>query len=119
MPVANVDDLTGTGMPAQLAQELGGPVSKLTGVGTTQSGAAVVLSRNTELNPGGGTTAFVLPSSAKVMQSYMFNNQQSTTGTVFVPSGHTLNSVANASVTVAQFATAIVWQYKPKNWTFK
>jgi hypothetical protein len=49
----------------------------------------------------------------------MVNNQQSTTALVFVPSGHTLNSVANASVSVAQYASAIIWQYKPKNWTYK
>jgi hypothetical protein len=119
MPVADQDDLAGYGVAAQLSSLLGAVPQKTTGVGTTQSGAATLISRMTELNPASSNTAFVIPTDAKIMNPYFVNNQQATTALVFVPSGHTLNSVANASVSVAQYASAIIWQYKVKNWTYK
>ena len=119
MPIATADALTGFGMPAQLAALMGGNPSALTCAGTTQSGAAVVKSRNTELVTGSGTTAAVFPSTVGIMEAYFVTTQSATTGLVFVPSGHTLNGTANASVSIAQYATAIIWQYKYKNWTYK
>ncbi len=119
MPVAHVDDLTGFGFSAQQSELLGGVTIKITGVGTTQTGAAVVTSRGAELNPAGGASAFVFPTTVKLFQPYYLVNPQSTAALVFVPSGHTLNGTANASVSISQNATAIIWQYKPKNWTFK
>jgi hypothetical protein len=122
MPIANTDDLTGLGFSAQDSELLGAPVAKINGAGATlQSAAAVILSRAAELNPAAVTTnSFVIPSTAKVMNPYFLTNQQGTnTAYVFVPSGHTLNGNANGSITIATGASAIIWQYKPKNWTNK
>ena len=119
MALVDSDDAIGFGFAHAQASLIGDVPAKITGVGTTQTGAAVLTSRGSELNPGASATAFVLPSNAKIFAPFMVNNQQTTTALVFVPSGHTLNSVANASVSVAQYASAIIWQYKPKNWTYK
>lgn len=116
MPLSTADSFTGFGVPAQLANLLGANASLLNCVGTAQSGAAVVLSRNTELNTSGGATAAVFPSDAGVMQPYFIVNPDATTGLVFVPSGHTVNGSLNGSVSIAQNKAAIIWQYKPKFW---
>ena len=118
MPEATGDDLTGFGFSSQQAALLGAQPNKTTGVGTAQSGAAVLISRMTELNPASSNTAFVIPTDAKVMNPYFLTNQQSTTALVYVPSGHSLNGTSNASVSVAQNKSLIVWQYKSKNWTY-
>jgi hypothetical protein len=120
MVVALNNDLTGLGVPVQLAELIGAPVNALTCTGTSQTTGATVISRNTELVTAASSTAAVLPSTAKVMNPYFFTNQQTTAGLVFVPSGHTLNGTVNLAVTVAaNGGSAIVWQYKVKNWTFK
>ena len=117
----NVDDLTGIGVSAQHSELVGQTVVKVTGAGATvQVGAATITSPGAELNPTGATAnSFVLPSTAKVFQFYYLTNPQSTAAIVFVPSGHSLNSVANASLSMAQYASNIFWQYKPKYWTYK
>lgn len=124
MPVATADALTGLGVPAQLAAILGGNPSQLTCVGTTQAGAAVVKSTNTELLTAGGATACVIPALAEVMVPYVFTNPTSTAGLIFVPLGHTIitntASTLNGSVGGAggllQNKSAVLWQYKPKFW---
>ena len=122
MPMATTDALTGLGMPAQLANLIGGNPNLQAGTGTTQTGATVIKSRNTELNPASSSTAFVFPSNVAVMEPYFLVNVQSTAGVVFVPSGHTIVSGAgvatNGSVSISQGKAAIVWQYKVKNWAY-
>lgn len=118
MPVATSDALTGFGMPPQLAALLGGNPSALTCVGTAQTGAAVIKSKNTELVTAGGATACVFTSGVGVMEPYFFTQASSTSGLIFVPSGHSLNGSANASLTLAQYKGAIMWQYKLKQWTY-
>lgn len=119
MPIATADALTGLGTPAQLAAVMGANPSALTCVGTTQSGAPIVRSRNTEFVTAGGATAAVLPVGAGIMEPYFVTNQATNnTALLFVPSGHTLNATANGSVAIAQAKSAIVWQYKFKNWCY-
>lgn len=118
MPIATQDALTGLGMPAQLASRLGGNPVLTNGAGVAQGTATILKSRNTELNPSGGATGFIPPSDASVMEPYFLTNQQSTGAVVYVPSGHYLNSSQNASVSVAQYKTVLLWQYKPKYWTY-
>ena len=118
MPIASADDLTGLGMPAQLAELMGGNPSALTCVGTAQTGAAVVKSRNTELVTAGGATAAVLPTSAKIANPFFVTTQSATTGLLFVPSGHSVNGSLNGSISIAQGKAAIVWQYKKSNWCY-
>lgn len=114
------DSLTGLGMPPQLAASLGANPAKISGIGTTQTGAAVLISRNVELNSQSTATAFVPPSTAAINEPYFLINSQSTTALVYVPSGHTLSSVtsggSNGHVSVAQNTSCIMWQYKPKFW---
>ena len=122
MPTANTDDATGFGFSAQQSQLIAAPVAKIIGAGATlQSAAATITSRAAELSPAAVTTnSFVIPTDAKVMNPYFLTNQQGTNSAyVFVPSGHTLNGTANGSVVIATGAAAIIWQYKPKNWTNK
>lgn len=119
MPMATADALTGVGVPAQVANLLGANPSTLTGAANnTQTGAAILKSRNTELNPGASTNSFLPPPTAAVMEPYFLVNLQSTTANLFVPVGHSLNGSLNASVAVAQNKSVIFWQYKPKNWTY-
>jgi hypothetical protein len=126
MPVADANDTIGFGFSPQQSELIGAVVSKLNGAAATlQTGAAVILSRNTELNPAAVTTnSFVLPSVAKVMNPYFLVNSSATPGFVFVPSGHTLvtggnAATANGSVSVGAETSVIMWQYKPKFWTSK
>ena len=124
MPMATSDALTGLGMPAQLASMLGANPNVATGVGTTQSGATVIKSRNTEVSVASSSTAFVFPSSVGVMEPYFMvnNSATATSALVFVPNTHTIvgpsGATANGSVVIAQFKASIIWQYKPKNWCY-
>lgn len=118
MPSA--DSLTGFGMPGQMAELIGANYSLLNTSGATvQTGAAVVLSKNTELNVAGVTAnSAVLPVGAGINQAYFFVNPDSTSASVFVPSGHTLFSSLNGAVVVAQNKAVIMWQYRPKFWAY-
>jgi hypothetical protein len=119
MPVGTADMFTGLGVPAQLADFLGANPNLQNGTGTAQTGATVIHSRNTELNPQSGATAYIFPSTAEIMVPYFLNNQQTATALVFVPSGHYLNNSQNSDLTIATGASAIVWQYKKSYWTYK
>ena len=126
MPVADANDTIGFGFSPQQSELIGAVVSKLAGAAATlQTGAAVILSRNTELNPAAVTTnSFVFPSTAKVMNPYfLVNANASNPGFVYVPSGHTLvtggATTANGSVSVGVESSVIMWQYKPKFWASK
>src|SRR5882672_7742058 len=130
MPVATADALVGLGLPEQLAQLLGGNPNVLTCVGTTQATTtAIIKSTNTELITAGGANACILPATpdnVNVMVPYNIVNPTATLGLIFAPSGHTMNTGAalvlngnvNAATGLAQFKSCLVWQYKPKFWTF-
>lgn len=117
MPVASADALMGLGLPAQLAQLLGGNPSQLTTAGTTQGTAVIIKSTNTELLTAASQTGALLPISpdnANVMIPYMVANPTATTGVLYAPTGHTINGAA--SVNVAQNKHVMAWQYKPTKW---
>lgn len=120
MPVASADALAGLGLPAQLAQLLGGNPSQLTTTGTTQGTAAIIRSTNTELVTAASQTGAVLPSSpdnSNVMVPYNIFNGTATTGVLYVPTGHTLNGTLNGTLNIPSTnKSVIVWQYKPKFW---
>lgn len=123
MPMATADALTGLGMPAQLANMIGANPNNQTGTGTTQTGATVIRSRNTELTAASSSTAFVFPTNVAVMEPYFLINSSgtATSALVYVPSGHTIisNGVgANGACTIAQNKSAVIWQFKPKNWAY-
>lgn len=118
MPVADSDNLMGLGLPAQLANVIGARPNALTAAGTSQGAAAVMKSRNTELVTGASATGAIPISTAPLMEPYFITNQAATTAKVYVPSGHYLNSVQNASVDVAQYKSIIFWQYKKNYWTY-
>jgi hypothetical protein len=126
MSVADGNDLIGVGFAPEQATLVGAVPNKLNGAAATaQTGAALIISRNTELNPAAVTTnSFVFPSTAKLFNPYFFiNSSTSVPGFVFVPSGHTLvtagATTANGSVSVGVEASVIMWQYKSKFWTSK
>lgn len=118
MPTA--DALTGFGMPAQQAAQLGGNPITINGLANaTQTGAAVILTKNVELNPGSTTNSFIFPATSGIMEPHYFVNQAVTAANVYPPVGHTMNGTLNAAATCAQHASLIVWQYKPKFWASK
>jgi hypothetical protein len=118
MPVASADDAAGFGFSAQQSELIAANPSLLTCAGTTQATAAVIKSRNSELSPAASQTGAIPPSTAKVMAPYFLNNQQSTTAVVYVPVGHYLNSVLNASVNLVQYKSIILYQYKKGYWAY-
>jgi hypothetical protein len=125
MAVADGNDLIGVGFAPEQAGLVGAVPNKLNGAAATaQTGAALIISRNTELNPAAVTTnSFVFPTTAKLFNPYFLVNSSATPGFVWVPSGHTLVSggatTANGSVSVGASASLIMWQYKSKFWTSK
>ena len=131
MPSANGDDLIGVGFAPEQATLIGAVPSKLSGAAATaQTGAALIVSRNTELVPAAVTTnSFVFPSTSKIMNPFFLVNSSATVPAfVFVPSGHTMvgpgaAATANGSVsigaTTATANTAVIWQFKYKNWAMK
>lgn len=63
--MARVKNLMGCGAPAAQAQATVGKVGTVTGVGTTQTGAALLAYDINNLVTAGGATAFILPSVAQ------------------------------------------------------
>jgi len=114
------DALMGLGMAAQSAEQLGGnPVITVGAANASQTGAAVIISKNTELSPGSTTNSFIFPAGAGIFDVHFFHNEQATTANVYPPVGHSMNGVANQAATCAQHASLLVWQYKPKFWASK
>ncbi len=107
-------DLTGLGMAPELASELGHTASTLVCLASsTQTGAAKVLTKNVELTAASASlNSAILPSSAKVGNSYLFFTSTSTSAVVYVPVGDYLNASQNAGLTIAQNKGAMMWRYK-------
>jgi hypothetical protein len=119
MPLGTYDSLMGFGFPGEQAAILGANTQlALQGVGTAQTGAAVLLSRSVELIPVTNQTAYIMPSTIGINEPvFLFNNAASAvTALVFCPSGGTMSGSSNGSISVAQDKGAIVWQYKKGFW---
>lgn len=110
MPQAT--DLTGIGVPPEVARELGNQANTLTCAGTTSGTAATIKTTNTELSAASNQTGAIFQSSTKVGTPYYFFCSSSTSAVIYVPTSSYLNGVQNGTLTVAQNASAIVWQYK-------
>lgn len=96
-------DLTALGLHPALADRLGLEIETLAGVGTSQSGAAAINKPITLGTTASGQTAFVLPSSAELLEEFEFTNTSSTAALLFPPSGGAINGGStNASISVAQ-----------------
>lgn len=114
-------DLMGLGMAAPLAGRTGHPPkTTLAGVGTTQTGAAIITTTNTVGTTTGGQTAFILPTKASapaIAKEYYFVVSSSTSGLVYpAADGSTLNGSTSASVTVAQNKLTIFWMASNGEW---
>lgn len=116
---ANTTVLMGLGLPGEVADLIGADYSLTVGSGTAQVGAKVILGDNAELNVSAGQTAVLLPANQQVAEAIFAVNTSgtATTALIFVPPGHKLNGTTNASFSLAQFKSAVLWQYKFQNWT--
>lgn len=111
------DALMGHGMPPHQALDLGGNPKSLTATGTTQGGAAKVLTKNTEILTSSSQTGVVIPAGAQVMNPYYFFNKNSDSAVIYAPVGDTLNGAASTTgLTLAQNKAAILYQYKKGAW---
>ena len=115
MPQAT--DLMGVGMSAELARELGNTPNVVTCAGTTLGTATTIKTTNSELSASGSATGAVLPTSAKIGTPYFVFVSSSTSAVVYVPSGSTLNTVTDDTLTLAQKKSAILMQYKRNAWS--
>ena len=124
MSIGTQQALMGVGMAGEQASLIGADPWKGTGTGTSQTGATVLLTDNAELSVSSGQTAFIFPggstTNGAILNDWWITNQSATatSALIFVPSGHYLNSSLNASLTLAQYKSAILWQYKYKYWTY-
>jgi hypothetical protein len=111
-------------MGTELSCQLGNKAATLTGVGTTQSGAAVLtmVSADTganawNLQPNSGNTAYVMDAGAPVGYTFMAFNPQSTTALIYPESGGTIQGgSANASYSIGQNITALFWKLSALTW---
>lgn len=115
MPQAS--DLTGLGVPPQVASALGNQATAVTCAGTAQTTATAILSHLAELTAASSQTGAILPATALVGTPYYVFSAASTSAVVYVPSGHYLNGSQNAGLTVAQNKGAVLIQYKKNYWT--
>ena len=116
--MATETDLAGLGLPPFLAAKLGYQFSNIIGVGTTQSGAPTILSKNVTVQSATGASAVILNPNADVGTQYWVANPgtigSATSALVYVPVGHTLNNGTNAIInqpyTLAAYSAVILWQ---------
>jgi hypothetical protein len=117
MPTA--DDLTGLGMAYELAALLGNQPANLTATGTTQSTAALALTKNSYINAQTNQTGVIINSTAKIGTPHYFSNgtASATSALIYAPTGHTLNGVASSTpLTLAQNRMCTFFQASLKNW---
>jgi hypothetical protein len=108
-------DLMGTSIPYNAAAMLGYAPQTLAAAGTTQTNAAVAASKCIEMTAT-GADGILLPNVDVGTPCHVFNSSGST-GIVYVPVGHTLNTVAGTTgLSLATHKGAIFVQYKNKAW---
>jgi hypothetical protein len=107
-------DLMGASMPYNLAAILGYAPQLVAAAGTTQANAATVASKLIEMTAT-GADGIILPSADLGTPTWVFNSSGST-GLVYVPSGHTLNTSLNGSLSLTTHKLACFVQYKNKFW---
>lgn len=112
-------DLMGAGIPDVAARLLGNTPATFAGNGTSQATATVIRSSMADLTTSGGATAFVMSSTTSITRLFFLCNTTSTTALIFPPSGGAINNGStDASVSLAQNKTAIMWRYSTNVWRF-
>ncbi len=104
-------------MSPQRAAALGNQPSALTGVGTAQATAAIMLTHLVTITASGGATAVRPPLAALVGTAYYLFNSSGTTALCYCPVGHTLNTVSNASFSLLTHKAALMIQVSQGVWT--
>ncbi len=113
MPTAT--DLMGLGMPGELAGLLGNQPQALTATGTTQAGAAAITAHLVTMTAT-GADGIILPITGKVGTPYYVLNSSASTGLVYCPVGHTMNTTSNGSVSVATHLGVLCIQMSKGVW---
>ena len=115
MPMSQ--DLLGLGLPPNLSASLGNNPSTLTATGTTQATAASILggSHMVEMTAS-GSDGIILPSAAMIGTPYFVYNSSGSTGKVYAPVGHYMNTSLNSSLSVTTLKLAMFIQYKKGYW---
>ena len=114
---ASTIQLTGLGVPADLADLMGADYFLAVGKGITQSGAQALVGDNAELSASSGQTAFLLPITQQIAEPLFVVNPSATTALIYAPlATHALNGSTTVPLSVVQNKAAIIWQYKPKFW---
>lgn len=95
-------DLMGLGLPPALASRLGYQPATVAGVGTTQTGAALIATALTLAGPTSSNTAFVLSNALSTGRPvFVWNTSATLTALVFPPSGGKINGGStNAAVSL-------------------
>lgn len=109
-------DLMGFGTPSQLAAMTGNDPVALTAAGSTQATATTITSHLVEMTAT-GADGLIMPSAAKIGTPYYIFNSSASTGLVYCPVGHTMNTTSNGSVSVATHKAVIIIQYKRLFWS--
>jgi hypothetical protein len=107
-------DLMGAGMPYPQADKLGYNPQLVAAAGTTQTTAATTQSKLIEMTAT-GADGIILPNADIGTPVNVFNSSSST-GLVYVPVGHTLNTSLNGSLSLVTHKGAIFIQYRNKFW---
>ena len=102
-------DLIGLGMPPALASRIGNTPASIAGIGTTQTGAAVLSAPVCLITPASTATAFILNSAfSSGRPIWVWNQSTSVTAGIFPPSGGAINGGAvNAAIFLAPLSGAI------------
>lgn len=108
-------DLAGLGMPVELAAVLGNQPVAVTAAGSTQAGATAITTHLTAMTAT-GADGLILPSAAKIGTPYWIFNVSASTGLVYCPVGHTMNTTSNGNVSVATHLLVVCIQYSNKKW---
>lgn len=113
--MATATALCGLGVPGEWALQLGQEQATIAGVGTTQTGAAILKYQCVELTTGSGQTAFILTEQGLANETYVVNSS-ATAALVYPPSGHYMNGTQNGSFSVAQWKPCTFIEYKKSYW---
>lgn len=108
-------DYMGLGMPGQMAAMIGNDPVALTAAGSTQATATLITSHLIEMTAT-GADGLILPTTPRIGTPYWVFNSSASTGLVYCPVGHTMNTTSNGSVSVATHKGVVVIQYKRLFW---
>lgn len=97
--MANTQNLMGASFTSLQAGLIGLDPSNVTGVGTSQTTAAAIISHLALVTGSASNTGAILPSGAVIGSPYFVLSVGGTAAKVYCPSGHTLNGTSNGGAT--------------------